>query len=115
MKWLHTTLMVIISFILTACLGSMETISDDATEISTPAIKKSTPYEHVNIPPTQEVEEDSGFSDLVQKGPVSECTLVSSPMDSSASENSIFAISENDWVLGPDDAAVTLIEYGDFQ
>ena len=42
------------------------------------------------------------------------CTVVS--QDTAAPEDSPFPeISEQDWVLGPADAYVSIIEYGDFQ
>lgn len=42
------------------------------------------------------------------------CTVVS--QDTAAPEDSPFPeISEQDWVLGPGDAYVSIIEYGDFQ
>lgn len=46
---------------------------------------------------------------------LSECTVVSSLPEPSTEFVELFTVNANDWVTGPEDAAVTLIEYGDFQ
>jgi hypothetical protein len=43
------------------------------------------------------------------------CTLVSSLPDPAQEYAEVFAVTSDDWTLGPQDAAITLIEYGDFQ
>ncbi|MBN1669248.1 MAG: hypothetical protein JW862_19300 [Anaerolineales bacterium] len=45
----------------------------------------------------------------------SECTLVSSLPDTPPAYAQLFALQESDWTKGPADAAVTIIEYSDFQ
>lgn len=45
----------------------------------------------------------------------SECTLVSSMPKPSAELESLFSPTEDDWIKGPDTAAVTIVEYGDYQ
>lgn len=52
---------------------------------------------------------------LPASGLQSECTLVSSLPDPSQENAEIFAVRQDDWVLGPENAAITLVEYGDFQ
>lgn len=52
---------------------------------------------------------------VVGMGQISECTLVSSIPDPPQEYAELFAVTEDDWVIGPADAAITLIEYGDFQ
>ncbi len=48
-------------------------------------------------------------------GPRMECTLVSSQPDAPAELVAIFGVTADDWVKGPDTAAVTFVEYSDFQ
>ena len=45
----------------------------------------------------------------------SQCTLVSSLPDVPDEYAELFSVQDNDWVSGAEDAAITLIEYGDFQ
>ena len=49
-------------------------------------------------------------------GPESGCTVVSRRPTPGPTQQSIFPpVGENDWVKGPTDAQVTIIEYSDFQ
>lgn len=44
------------------------------------------------------------------------CTVISPPNTPGPTEQSVFPpVSENDWVIGPENAEITLIEYSDFQ
>lgn len=48
-------------------------------------------------------------------GPEMECTLVSNGSNAPAELVAIFGVTEDDWVHGPETAAVTIVEYSDFQ
>ncbi|RME07132.1 MAG: hypothetical protein D6803_04725 [Anaerolineae bacterium] len=48
-------------------------------------------------------------------GFVSECTLVSALPEAPSEFEALFAVTAEDWVDGPDTAALTIVEYGDFQ
>jgi protein-disulfide isomerase len=53
--------------------------------------------------------------DFAASGPAS-CTVVSTIPDPDPTVAALFApITDDDWVLGPPDAAVTILEYSDFQ
>lgn len=44
------------------------------------------------------------------------CTVISPQDATSPTQESVFPpVTEKDWVTGPEDAAITLIEYSDFQ
>jgi len=43
------------------------------------------------------------------------CTLTSSEPEASEEYALLFGVTENDWVKGPETAALTIVEYGDFQ
>ncbi len=51
----------------------------------------------------------------VNTGPQMECTLVSNQQESTPELEAILGVKENDWVYGPETAAVTIVEYSDFQ
>lgn len=53
--------------------------------------------------------------ELVYDGLQMECTLVSSQPEGSSELVAILSVKENDWVSGPETAAVTIVEYSDFQ
>ena len=103
---------IIITFLLlltTAACSTAETppvdaISDTASTAATgiPVTKSPEPTELI---PTLEPE-------II---PVSECTVVSTLSGLDGTATGDFAISEDDWVVGSDDARITIVEYGDFQ
>jgi len=101
---------LVLAFLLTACGGEVPTqdVEDSVQEADTApeAVETETlPTETPNL-----VEEEPAPLEFV-----SECTLVSSPMDSETPYADLFAVTERDWVLGPDTAALTIVEYGDYQ
>lgn len=128
MKIIKVILLVLILFSLSACVGAekvavetatsplptetlerlpTETAAAEATGEKTPQIDETPLDESENVV-------DEGIQDTGEQ-PVSECTLVSSLPDAPQEYAEIFSIREDDWVTGPEDAAITLIEYGDFQ
>lgn len=109
------TLLILIILVASACSGSNGGASQTSDTI--PTTSPPTTAASENLSTTQdEVENiDPGSTEKNTSGLVSECTLVSSSREENSEQAEIFAVTEDDWVLGPDDAAVTLIEYGDFQ
>jgi hypothetical protein len=124
MKSLKWILLVLALLALTACVGAEQVAVETEvaaaqeqppTETATalPATETSTPLDD-----TSEDEAGDSLSDASQTSEgqfVSECTLVSSMPQAPEEYADIFAVQESDWVIGPEDAAITMIEYGDFQ
>ena len=83
----------------------------------------STPESEVEPAPRQEAaaEQTDRQVDLstpekvVYEGPQMECTVVGDQQAAPAELASILSVKENDWVSGPETAAVTIVEYSDFQ
>jgi hypothetical protein len=115
MRIKHWYFGLVLLVVLAACSPAVtqgdptEQVVSTKTEAVMPS---STPEAALNATKTP-VDEDTG--DLSTTGLQSECTLVSSLPDPSQENAEIFAARPDDWVLGPEDAAITLVEYGDFQ
>ncbi len=105
MKRLAFLLLILGSFLLAACRGAEQIPLDEVTE--TAIVVATATTEVAEASPGQESPEESGLK--------SECTLFSSVPEPSPEYADLFAVTEKDWASGPEDAAVTLIEYGDFQ
>ena len=123
--------MVLTSILLAACSTGGET---PAVEVSTPdSVSQPVEATFTKVPPTEvpateapptdaaptEAEPtESTALDLGGSAPAGaqmECTLVSDQSDAPAELVAIFGITEEDWVKGPETAALTIVEYSDFQ
>ncbi len=106
---------VILLAMLAACSPAVSQVEPTAQPVATEVevvLPSSTP--EATVTPTQaNVQEDSQPS--LETGLESECTLVSSLPDPPQEYADLFAVTRDDWVVGPEDASITLIEYGDFQ
>ena len=92
-------IVLVITLFLSACGEIIVTPTEEVSSIQPTEILLTKPAEEV--PP-----------DTIR---LSECTVVSSLPEPSTEFVELFTVNANDWVTGPEDAAVTLIEYGDFQ
>jgi hypothetical protein len=109
----QTVILSVILILVFAACAPAEEISEEIPVVNT----ASTPPPTAPKPAPTETEET-----VVEPTPqasaielASECTLVSSLPEPPQEYAGVFDVQENDWVKGPEDAAVTLIEYGDFQ
>jgi ABC-type Fe3+-hydroxamate transport system substrate-binding protein len=74
----------------------------------------ATPKEMVTTVPSAEPSATTGSTEAVAKAPG--CTVKSPQPTPGPTEESIFpSPGEGDWIKGPADAEVTIIEYSDFQ
>jgi hypothetical protein len=86
-----------------------------ATETeSQPTEAQPTEAQSTEAEPTETQAAKSG-GDVSAVGTQMECTLVSDQPDVPPELEAIFGVTEDDWVVGPDSAAVTFVEYSDFQ
>jgi predicted small secreted protein len=104
-------LLVILSVFLAAC-------SSTSTEPAGEAITESpldTETTSTELPPPTEASPTS-LSEQATEQAEANCTVVSRQPTPGPTEQSLVPpVSDQDWTHGPDDAAVTFIEYGDFQ
>ncbi len=105
---------LVLVFLLAACGGETQTqVSEDAVQkidAAPEAVDAETLPTETPIQVTEEVAEEPVPVEFA-----SECTLVSSPMDPETPYADLFAVTERDWVIGPETAALTIVEYGDYQ
>jgi hypothetical protein len=113
---------ILILFLLAACSGAEQAAisGDPAPEAQPqPTEVEPTEVEPTEVKPTQpeptETSAPEAGGDVASAGLQMECTLVSSQPDAPAEFVAIFGVKENDWVKGPETAAVTIVEYSDFQ
>lgn len=96
-------LLLLIAVVLSACLPQT-TATPAATLTATPNTGSNPVPTVALIPPSQQTLPDSG------------CTVVTKKPTAGPTAASIYPpITETDWVKGPADAKVTIIEYSDFQ
>ncbi len=99
-------MLLLIPLWLAACSGSPSEAGDQEAELAGGAPPAAEPTE---LQPT------ATTSPQKAAGPEMECTLVSNLPEAPAELVEIFGVKENDWVQGLDTAAVTIVEYSDFQ
>ena len=109
---------ILFTLVLTACQGASPTTTGDAS--SAEAVATATEAEPTKGPvPTEEKassQPTATEADISTDSPPPGCTVVSPITGPEPTAESPFPpVSDDDWVVGPEDAAVTFIEYGDFQ
>ena len=104
----HTLiLLIVIAMALAACQGQIQT--SPATTASTVVMQPTATKVAETPTATKEIER-------AVAGAPPGCTVISPPNTPGPTEQSVFPpASEKDWSTGPKDAAITLIEYSDFQ
>lgn len=99
---------LLLAFLLAACDGETQTPEQGA------AVQEENPA------PVADAEVETSNDDSADEPAppaefVSECTIVSSMAESSSQYEELFSVTDNDWVIGPEHAAITIVEYGDYQ
>ena len=110
-------LFILTLFLLVACSGAEQaSISEAPAPEAQPQPTAVTPTEVEPTPPeSTEASVPEAGGDVVPVGSQMECTLVSDQPEAPAELVAIFGVTEDDWVKGPETAAVTIVEYSDFQ
>jgi hypothetical protein len=99
--------LLIVAMALAACQGQVQ---------SNPAVLAPT---HTGQPTSARAPETSAATSTAKLAGAAAppgCTVISPPATPGPTEQSVFPpATEKDWSTGPQDAAITLIEYSDFQ
>jgi len=115
MKKIILILFILVALVLTACQSSTPTelvVATAEAAVTQPPADTTVPTE-VSEPAATEASEDATANESVVRA---KCTVESRDPTPGPTEESIFApVSESDWARGLDTAAVTIIEYSDFQ
>ena len=112
-KRLLVSLILILAF-LAACSNGSENSPTPEEPATPPTEVSESPKEEVEEVEPTEVESGAAGNQPAT-GIQMECSLVSDQPEAPAELVAIFGVTENDWVKGPDTAAVTFVEYSDFQ
>jgi protein-disulfide isomerase len=111
-------LLVLLSTLIAAC--SSAATESPAGSTSEPVVETERAAEPGTALPTQPsasptLEADQSEVEVTESSTVN-CTVVSQQPTPGPTEQSLVPpVSDEDWTLGPEDAAVTFIEYADFQ
>lgn len=102
--WLYISLISI--FLLAACGSQQAAIQEPMPGVENPGKVLPTPSPRPTIP----------LTDQINGVEPSKCTVKRTSITPESTEVSLFApVSEADWVLGPENAALTIVEYSDLQ
>jgi len=104
-------LLILLPLLLAACTGA----SSDADEVEAALVTNDASAEKSTeaVMPTKAPTATVGSSN--KAGLEMECTFIGDGQNVPPEYEEIFGVTENDWVDGSDTAAVTFVEYSDFQ
>jgi hypothetical protein len=103
---------ILILLLLAACSGAEPaSVSDDSAPEAQP---QPTEMEPTEAEPTK-ISAPKSDGDVAPAGLQMECTLVSNQPEAPAELAALFGVTDDDWVQGPETAALTIVEYSDFQ
>ena len=115
-------LLLMTMLLLAACSSTVQSPSAEAPATQAdafeaealPTAAQPTEAQPAQVDPTETTAAKSG-GDGSAVGTQMECTLVSDQPDVPPELEAIFGVTEDDWAVGPESAAVTFVEYSDFQ
>ena len=100
-------------FFLAACMGETSAFPTSTTELTPASDAGSTPAKTAT---DASIEIPTGTAFQAQPAAQAGCTVQTSQSAPNPTVESILpAVTEDDWTVGPNDALVTILEYGDFQ
>ena len=104
-------LLIVLSVFMVACSSAGTELPTDPTTGS-PVETEAASTEPAELPEVSPTSESGQATEQAEAN----CTVVSRQPTSDPTEQSLVpAVGDDDWTQGSDDAAVTFIEYGDFQ
>ncbi len=117
MKKIVLPLLIFLTLLLTACqTGAPAGTAEPAPADALAPTVTDTALAPTITPPAISTPAGTDFIPEISGQPMDGCTVQTLIRDPNATETSLFRpVTDTDWVTGPEDAAVTIIEYGDFQ
>ena len=108
---------ILLTFLLAACGGEVEIT--EAVEVANTPTALPAPTATIETAETTETTETVETGEFTVPAPMTTlgngCTLTSSEPEAPQEYVELFGVTESDWVKGPDTAALTIVEYGDYQ
>lgn len=109
-------ILMLVPLLLAACSGDSSDVVEEGAALAVdapPAVEPAQP--ELPEPESTKLEPTTTTASPKVADREMECTLVSNLPEAPSELVEIFGVKDNDWVQGPDTAAVTFVEYSDFQ
>jgi hypothetical protein len=107
--------LITFSTLLVVLLAACQSVASSPTVTPEEQVQPSEVSSPTELPPLPEVSPTPTEGRAANQAEAN-CTVVSrQPTPGPTQQSIIPPVSETDWVVGPEDAKVTIIEYGDFQ
>ncbi len=107
--------LITFSIVLVVFLAACQSAPANPTAVPEEQVQPSEVTPNTELPPLPEVSPTPTDGQSINQAEAN-CTVVSREPTPGPTEQSLIPpVSETDWVHGPEDAKVTIIEYGDFQ
>jgi hypothetical protein len=102
---------ILLALLLGACQGNAPASTEAASSTTIEAYAATQPSGESSTSATE-----PAAAETQAPGTSTGCTVVSPQPTPGPTEQSLFPpVSDQDWVMGPETASITIIEYGDFQ
>lgn len=107
MRFYWISLLLLVALLLSSCVPPAEATPSSTPPEETPAVVVEAESSEAETEPVTESEQPAGE--------ISQNTAINATCTVETEPELVPPVSEEDWVFGPEDATVTILEYSDFQ